>query len=184
MKILYLFFLVVPLLWTASPQDEEELELYGIGTLWDDSYKAWIIYSNDEEVEGELELRWIAQWDAWDYSLGDKSGEIKQKWHNDPSQWELRGDNKIVTMKAKWQGDLSEWRISDGTQSLTLSSRYLTHLEEWLVEDKTHGKFEMYTTYQQDPRDWEVVDGLGEDISFEMRMALVFVVMYVSTPKL
>lgn len=163
-----------------------QVELYGIGTSWDDSYKEWILYTADEEVEGELSLRWAANndWSEWDYRIDEESGSIKQKWHNDPSQWELRGGNEIITIKTKWSNDITEWRISTGSINLTLKSKYRNQLEEWELTTKTYGKFEMYTTYENDPRDWEIIDELDEEISLPMKLALMFVVMYNSTPKL
>ncbi len=163
-----------------------QIELYGISARWDDSFKEWIIYTTDEEEEGELSLRWAMRdnWKEWDYRLEEESGSIKMKWDNDPSLWELRGSGEIITMRTKWRGDFTEWRISDGTTNFTLKSKYRTTLEEWKIEDDDYGKFEMYTTYENDVRDWEVIDGLDEDISFSLKMAMVFIVTYHTTPKL
>lgn len=162
-----------------------QTELFGIGATWDDSYKEWIIYTADEKIEGELSLRWMTKndWSEWDYRLEEESGSIKQKWDKDPSQWELRGGNEIITMKTKWSRDFTEWRITTGSKTLTLKSKYKTHLQEWEISDKKYGTFEMYTTYEDDPRDWDIIDELDEDISFHTKMAILFVVMYNSTPK-
>jgi len=160
-------------------------ELFGISTSWDDSYKEWVIYAEDEDVEGELEVRWGGNddWSDWDYRYEDESGSIKQKWNNDISQWELRGGNEIITMKTKWTNDFTEWRISTGSKTFTLVSKYKNNLQEWEVKEKTYGTFEMYTSYENDLRDWDIFDDLDEEITFHTKMAIVFVVMYNSTPK-
>ncbi len=181
-----IIFLLLGLTTSYLYSQDEEIELYGISATWDDSYREWIIYTADEDIEGELELRWGAtdNWKEWEYELEEEYGTIKMKWHNDPSQWEVRGDGEIITMKTKWRGDFTEWRISDGTINLTLRSKFKTHLEEWELSDDKYGKFEMYTTYERDVRDWEIIDELNEEISFPMKMALLFTVMYHTTPKL
>lgn len=163
-----------------------QTELFGISSEWDDSFKEWIIYTDDEDTEGELSKRWLSKndWTEWDYEIGDESGKIKKKWPNDNSFWELRGNGEIVTMRTKWRGDITEWRISDGNETLTLRSKYKTHLEEWEVKEKKFGKFEMFTTYQFDVRDWDIIDELDEEISMSIKIAMVFIVMYHTIPKI
>lgn len=180
------YLLAIIFLLTINYSIYAQVELYGIGTEWDDSYKEWVVYTVDEEIEGELELRWGANddWTEWDYRIEDESGSIKQKWTNDKTQWELRGGNEIITIKTKWSNDITEWRISTGSKTFTLKSKYRNDLQEWELSTNTYGKFQMYTSYENDPRDWEIVDELDEDISIHTKMALVFIVMYNSTPKL
>ncbi len=160
-------------------------ELYGLSTEWDDSFKEWIIYTDDEDVEGELELRWSTRdnWREWDYRIDEETGSIKQKWENDPSQWEVRGGTEIITMRTKWSNDFTEWRISNGSQTFTLVSKYRTQLTEWSIKEKDYGHFQMYTTYDLDTRDWDILDEMSEEISIHTKMAIVFIVMYQSTPK-
>lgn len=180
------YLLSISILFCAIISSHAQIELYGIGTAWDDSYKEWVIYTADEEQEGEIELRWASNdnWSEWDYRLEDESGSIKQKWNDDPSHWELRGGNEIITIKTKWRNDYTEWRITTGTKTFTIQSKYRTHLEEWELKEKTYGKFEMYTVYERDPRDWEIIDELDEEISFHTKMAMLFIVMYNGTPRI
>ncbi len=163
-----------------------QFELFGIGTKWDDSFKEWTIFTSDEDVEGDLSIRWITKndWKEWDYRLEDESGSIKMKFHNDPSKWEVRGGGEIISMQTKWRGDNTEWRITDGSVTLTIKSKYRTNLEEWEIQENKYGAFEMYTTYENDIRDWEIIDELSDEISFHFKMALLFVVAYNSTPKI
>lgn len=159
--------------------------LYSIGTQWDDSFKEWTIYTTDEDEEGDLTVRWAAKNDylVWDYRIGEESGSIQQKWLKNPSFWELRGGNEIVTMQMKWTGDITEWRIKSGNEIFTLSSKYKNNLEEWSIQKTKLGHFQMYTSYEGDPRDWEIVDELAEEISIHIKMAMTFIVLYHSTPK-
>ncbi len=158
---------------------------FGISSREDDSFADWIVFTDVEDEEGEITRRWRFgdDWSEWDYNIGEYSGTIKMKWKDDPSQWEVRGDGDIVNIRTKWRGDYSEWRLSDGTHTLTLISKYRNVNEEWFVREKTYGKFQMYTLYEGDRRDWEVIDELDENVSFAMRTALVFIVMYHGTPK-
>ncbi|MGK0387422.1 MAG: hypothetical protein ACI94Y_000148 [Maribacter sp.] len=180
------YLLSISILFFVIISSYAQIELYGISTAWDDSYKEWVIYTTDEEQEGEIELRWASKddWSEWDYRLDEESGSIKQKWNNDPSQWELRGGNEIITMRTKWSNDFTEWRISAGGETFTLKSKYRNQLEEWELQGDTYGKFEMYTTYENDPRDWEIIDELDEEVSFHIKMAMLFIVMYHGTPKI
>ena len=182
MKNTILIFILGFLSWHGIAQ----VELFGIGTKWDDSFKEWNVYTADEEIDGELSLRWLNKndWKEWDYRLEDESGSIKMKFFNDPSKWEVRGGGEIITMQTKWKGDFTEWRISDGTINLTLKSKYKTNLEEWELQEDKYGAFEMYTTYENDIRDWEIIDELNEEISIHLKMALLFIVSFNSTPKI
>ncbi len=163
----------------------QDFPLYGISTQWDNSFKEWYIYTEDEEEEGELFIRWkfTNDWSEWDYELNDESGAIKTKFPRDLSQWELRGNNQIVTMKTRWMNDFTEWKIGDGTVDLILESRFTNQLEEWEVDDKTYGSLKIYTVYEGDLRDWAIEDNLSEEVSFEIKMAILFTVIYQSTPK-
>ena len=164
-----------------------------VSSRWGDSFVEWDIYSapasedEDETLYGELKLRWLNfkdDFSEWTYELGDQRGTIRQKWKNDPTQWELRTyEGDIITMKAPWSNDLHEWRITDNTLSLTLKSRWTNQLDEWLVDDPQRGRFYLYTLHSGDPRDWAVEDKMNEEISEPMKMALIFLVIFHTTPK-
>jgi hypothetical protein len=171
-----------------------------VSTRWNDSFVEWDIYASEGQDEaestdppeevlyGELKLRWLNVRDdfsEWTYELNGERGTIKQKWKNDPTQWELRtytGD--VVTMRASWSNDFSEWRLTNNSFSLTLGSRWKNRLDEWLTDDPNRGKFYIYTLREQDPRDWAVEDNLSEEVNEPMKMALIFLAIYHSTPKL
>lgn len=170
-----------------------------VSSRWSNSFVEWDIYSPadsasyssdaapQEELYGELKLRWLNVSDdfsEWTYELGGQRGTIRQKWKNDPTQWELRTyEGDVVTMRASWANDLSEWRVTDNTITLQLHSRWKTQLDEWLVDDSEHGRFYLYTLREGDPRDWAVEDKLDESAGDPIKMALIFLAIFHSTPK-
>ena len=159
--------------------------LTGVATRYTDSFVEWQFFTEDEE-EGELKLTWQFReddWTEWDYRTGEIFGDIKMKWKDQPDEWELRGDNKIVTAKTIWRGDFHEWRISDGSHSLTLKTKWGNIWDEWELRDTRNGKFTMYTNWERDPRDWVIVDEMNEDVPFETKMMMMFVVIFNSSPR-
>ena len=157
-----------------------------IATNWSDDFRDWTIYTDEEDVEGSLTMRWQQQmdWTEWDYRLGEESGTIKLKWKNDPSQWEIRGGGKIISARMVWNNDIHEWRISDGTTRLTLKALYNNNLNDWEIkESKENGTFELYMEWQNDPREWTIVDELNEDINIHFKIAIAFVALFQTIPK-
>lgn len=157
--------------------------LTGIATYYDDSFREWILFTEYEGEEGELELRWEDNWSEWDYRLGEDFGTIKLKWRDRPDEWELRGNNKIVSARTLWRGNFREWRITDNSVTLTLRSRYSNQTDEWELRNSSHGDYRMVTNWERDPRDWMIEDGLDAEVSFEMRMMLAFIVVFHSSPR-
>lgn len=172
------------LAWQARAQ-----YLVGLSSYYDDSFVEWRFYADDEssdEAEGTLKLTWQLRkddWTEWEYRIGDTYGTIKMKWRDNPEEWELRGNNSIVSARTVWPGQFDEWRITDNTTTLTLKSKWTNQWDYWLLRSSNNGKFEMYTHYERDPRDWEIVDELDDQVSFEMKLMLMFVTMFNSTPK-
>lgn len=157
--------------------------LTGIATRYNDSFVEWNFYTDLEEEEGELRLRWDNDWSEWDYRLEDNSGSIKLKWKDNPGEWELRGNNRIVSARILWNNDFTEWRITDNSISLTLASKWKNLFDEWKIRESSHGNFEMYTNWERDPRDWTIIDELDDEVSYEMRMMLMFIVVFHSSPR-
>lgn len=173
-------------IWLAGIPCLSAQVLTGTATEWNDSFREWNIYTLQEEIEGDLRLRWTTgdDWTEWNYQLEDHFGSIRIKWRNDPNEWEIRGDNHIVTARTLWSNDPREWRISGpGGRQYTLKCRYGNQTDEWLIADERYGYFGMYTNWEGDPRDWVIVDELQDQVTFPEKMALVFIVLYHSTPK-
>lgn len=171
-----------------------------VSSRWQNSFVEWDIFSSirpeeleegeeaDEEYYGEMKLRWLNVRDdfsEWDYELGGQRGIIRQKWKDDPQQWELRSyTGVVITMRTTWNNDFKEWRVSDNAISLNFRSKWTNQLDEWELRDSKYGNFYLYTLRTRDPRDWAVDDRLSPDISEEMKLALIFVAIFHSTPKM
>lgn len=171
------------LLFTVLPFFIHAQQLTGVATYFDDSFRQWVFYTEWEEEEGGLELRWEDNWGEWDYRLNDDFGTIKLKWPDRPDEWELRGNNRIVTARTLWRGDFKEWRITDGRVTLTLRSRYGNQWDEWELRNSNNGDFRMVTNWEGDPRDWIIEDKLDDEVTFEMKTMLMFIVIFHSSPK-
>lgn len=157
----------------------------GIGTKWDDEFTEWRIYTDDEDLEGEITMRWQMQldWTEWDYHIGDESGSIKMKWKGNPDQWEISGPNELITARTVWKGDSSEWRITNNSQTITLKSRWSNNFNEWSLKYDKYGDFNLITNWENDPREWNIEDDLDEEISVHMKIAILFIVTFHSSPK-
>lgn len=160
--------------------------LTGVATAWNDSFREWNLFTLDEDQEGTLRLRWSSgdDWTEWNYELSDHFGSVRIKWRDNPNEWEIRGDNVIVTARTLWNNDPREWRVSGPKgRQYTLKCRYGNQTDEWSLTDGPSGVFEMYTNWQGDPRDWVIVDELSEEVTLPEKMALVFIVLFHSSPK-
>ena len=159
--------------------------IIGLGVKWADSFGEWEVQTDHEDINGSLQLRWAYRndWTQWDFRLGDTTATIRKKWKDDPGLWEISALGKTVTARTTWRGDFRSWRLDDGKHSFTWKSRYSNILEEWELRESSSGSFSVYTYYKGDPRDWVVMDELDQDVSFAMRLAMIFLTIYHSTPK-
>ncbi len=158
--------------------------LTGFSTKWSDEFTEWDLYTDDEEVVGEVNMTWQFQmdWTKWNFQLEDVRGQIVKPWANDKSNWEVRTFGDIITCRTAWKDDLSEWKITDNDITLVLRTKFSNDPNEWVLRDQNHGFFAIYTTYENDPRDWVILDELDEEVSLSMKMALVFLAIYHSLP--
>ncbi len=180
-----IFRLLVPLGLLLSLQSVRSQDLVGVATKWSDSFREWSLYTWDEDRTGDLYLRWSGRedWTQWDMRLGDTIAEIKLKWQDNPNEWQIRCLGTTAMARTLWNGDFREWRIDDGKHKLVWKSRYANQLDEWQLRDDDDGSFRMYTYWERDPREWVIEDALDDEISYAMRLALIFVAIFHSTPK-
>ena len=159
--------------------------IVGLSTNWADSFSEWTIYTEDEDIAGEMRIQWPLDqdWTEWVFSIGDEIGQIKMKWKDDQNHWELRCQGQVITIRTVWKDDPSRWRITDNTNSFTIVSKWRNLPYEWKLQDAKDGSFEIYMTNEPDPRDWDIYDTLSEDVSLPIKMAMIFVAVYHSTPK-
>ncbi|HMQ48304.1 MAG TPA: hypothetical protein PKA00_12865 [Saprospiraceae bacterium] len=157
--------------------------IVGLAARWNDDFSEWVILTDDETLEGQLNVRWPQQndWGDWQYRLGEAVGTIQLKWANNWNEWEARGDNEIATARTVWNNNFREWRISDSQYTFTLRTRFGNLWDEWEIRSNNAGAFSMATRWEGDPRDWNVWDELPEELPMPTRMLLVFIVMHQST---
>jgi len=170
----------------AFAQDEGHI-LYEMHTKYADAFTEWEILTLDEEVEGELKMRWAFRNDIteWDFNIEDSYGTVKLIFPNGRQKWEIRVGNEVATLHQKWSGDLREWRVTDNEITVNFKTKYGNQPWEWEIkESDRYGKFKVYTQYEGDPRDWIIQDELDPDqVSLAMRMGMVFVAMVSVIPK-
>ena len=159
--------------------------IIGIGTKYNDSYREWQITTDDDDIRGELWMRWSFRndWTEWDLRLGDASASIRRKWKDDPNLWEVTCEGVTVNARTAWPGEYQRWKLADGTNQYTWQSRYGNSFGEWILDDAPSGSFSVYNYWEGDPREWVVVDELPEDVSLAMRLAMIFLAVHVSSPK-
>lgn len=162
-------------------------DMIGIGSVWNDSFREWEIYTGNDWRTGTLDLRWNLpgreDWTEWDFRLGDTTAQIRLKWSDDPNLWEIKCLGVTVTARTAWNNDFRQWRLSDGTHRINWQSRYGNVRDEWIMREDALGHFTVYTYYEGDPRDWVIVDELKEDVSYAMRVAMIFIAVFNSVPK-
>lgn len=180
MRLFKTFILV--LLFLSGSLHAQTIE--GIGTKWIDEYTEWELFSEDDGVFGEIKMTWLAQlnWREWNYTIGEDRGTIKRPWADDKSQWEVRSFGDVITCRTAWNNDLTEWKITNNEITLHLRTRYRNNYNEWELRDDNHGFFAIYTTWENDAREWTIIDELDDDISITMKMALIFMAVYHSLP--
>jgi hypothetical protein len=176
--LLFISFITMSSLMAQTP--------IGIGTRYSNSFREWIITTDDEDVEGELRMRWTFQddWTSWDFELGDAHGTIDQKWEGEPDLWEIKCNGVIVNARTAWKGEFYRWKLSDGTHQFNWQPKFRTSPDEWETEDNKEGFLQMYTYYDGDAREWVIKDELPKDVSVAMRMALIFLALHFSTPRI
>ena len=164
---------------TASAQ-----KILGISTTYSDSFREWIIPTEDDDVIGELRMRWSLQndWTEWDLTVGDIDATIIQKWKEDPNLWEIRCEGYVVTAKTVWRGEFNRWKLSDGKHQINWRSVYNNQLDEWATDNLDDYFFKVYTYREGDPRDWVIEDNLPADVSDAMRIAMIFLTIHFSSP--
>jgi len=149
-----------------------------ISTAWDDRLDEWIIYTDDEEVEGTLEPKWRLGNDisAWEYTLGDlTSGDIKQEWESNPNSWIVitESGDRIVA-KTIWRNDFTEWEIKTNSNSYRFKTEYKGNPNHWLISQSDEEEFHITMDRNYDPRDWFVEDFIEEG-SYDLTITISFI---------
>ncbi len=154
--------------------------------MWSDSFREWEYLTEDEYRSGRLYMRWPSNddWTQWDFRMGDTTAEMRLMWRDNPNEWQIRCLGVTVSALTVWPNQFNEWRLQDDTHRLVIKTRFGNLIDQWELRSDTHGTFNMYTYWENDPRDWVIEDNLDTDISYAMRIALIFIATYHSTPKI
>ena len=160
--------------------------IIGVGTRYSDSFREWIITTDDDEIEGEMRLRWAFRddWTEWDVRIGDLAATIEQKWHDDPNLWEIHCNGVVVNAKTTWPNEFNRWKLTDGKNQINWGTRYVNIRDDWRTDDRDDEDFRVYTYWEGDPREWVVEDNLPTEVSDAMRIAMIFLALHFSTPKI
>ena len=180
-KILLLFSLL-----SNASSDFSAQKIVGLQNVWQDSYREWVIYTDSSDVEGSLSITWelANDWTEWDFEIDEFIGSAKLKYKNDPGFWEFRSVNEIITAKTVWSNDFTEWRLSDGDHIIKLKSKYRDLPIIWYSEGENYGYIDIFMEFEDDPGIWIVEDELDANISPLYRMALIFISLFHSTPRI
>lgn len=160
--------------------------IIGIGSRYNDSFREWQITTDDDDIRGDLRMRWEIRndWTQWDLRIGDSVATIEQKWKDDPNLWEIRCNGVIVNARTAWPNEFTRWKLSDGTNQFNWQTKYANQRGEWLTESTDHGLFQVYNYWEGDPREWVVVDELDDSVSMALKVSMLFLALHFSTPRL
>ncbi len=160
--------------------------MIGIGTRYDDSFREWVISTDDDDTRGEMRMRWAFRndWTEWDVRIGDVSATIERKWKDDPDLWEIRCEGEVVNARTTWSGEFNRWKLSDGQHQINWGTKYFNMRDEWTSGGSGNDVFKVYTYWDGDPREWVIEDGLPQDVSMAMKVAMVFLALHFSTPRI
>ncbi|MBK7344426.1 MAG: hypothetical protein IPJ06_15810 [Saprospiraceae bacterium] len=159
----------------------------GIYAYQADDLREWIILDDEGNEAGTLKMRWSMQYDLafWDYTFGEHTGEIRARWRDNFREWQVQEGSEIITMRQTWKDIPTEWELTnDGDIQVSWLTRWANSPEEWELREKSDlGRFEVFTAYEGDPRDWVIIDELDPNFSVPVRMGMVFIPILLILPK-
>lgn len=181
----YPFWIVILFVFSGiSSLDAQRIAV--VETKFSNTFREWMLYSADEDIRGDLRMRWAMRndWTAWDLQFGDLYASIEQKWEEDPNLWVIQCKGVTVNAKTAWRGDFTRWKLNDGNQQINWQPRYSNQRDEWEMDTQQSKAFTMFTSWSGDFRRWEVADELPDEYSDAMRVAMIFLALHFSTPRI
>ena len=179
------FFAVLGLL-LSLPCSLTAQHIIGLGTRYNDTFNEWVIKTDDEDIEGEMRMRWVFRndWTQWDIRIGDVVATVEQKWKDDPNLWEIRCGDYTLNARTTWPDVFNHWKLNDGKHQYNWGTKYANQRDEWFAGTGNDDDFKVSMYWTDDPRDWVVTDNLPEDVSTAMKLGMIFLAIHFSTPKL
>lgn len=184
--LLFLSIALSSFFWLLNPVSLQAQKIIGIGTRYNDTFREWVITTGDDELRGDLRMRWAFRddWTEWDLQIGELTATIEQKWKDDPNLWEIRCNGEVVNAKTTWPGEFNRWKLTDGKNQFNWGTKYVNERDEWFTDKNDNDFFQVYMYWEGDPREWVVVDELSSDVSMAMRIAMVFLALHFSAPRI
>lgn len=162
-------------------------QIVSMETTWDNDFSQWTIRSiddKDEEIEGDLRMRWSGDWTVWDYRIGEDFGTIKAKWKGNINQWEVNTGASIFTVRTVFNNDLTRWRIKSAKYTFDLELNRRDVAWDWRVDDSDLGFYEVYSEWEGDPNVWSIQDETSASASIHEKVTILFFSVWSSLPKL
>lgn len=187
MKHIFVFFLLLPTYCSA----QYLLEAY---TIYNDTFREWgfISESYDEdangwfESEGSMSLTFANRndWSSWQIELDDIDVECRLKWTNNPNHWVMYTPDDLITIRTVWRNDFRKWKITSRSHTISIKSKYANQSDEWLIDSKSKGSWTMFTDSEGDPREWIIEDDLDTTVDVYHKLAMCFIVLTHSSPRI
>lgn len=166
--------------------------MYDANTLYSDSFADWEIRAeilkNDEWVlvDGNIQLNFEGRndWSSWNIEIEDIDITCRLKWRNNFNHWVIRTQDDLITIRTVWKDDFRKWKITSRSHIISIESKYRNLVDEWELTSKSIGSWKMYTDREGDPRQWIIEDDLNETVNLSHRLAMTFIVLFNSSPKI
>ncbi len=177
-------FIAITLISFAADIQAQDQPFNGISIAWDGDYSEWVLLDGDGNINGSIKTRWVTidSWTEWKWSLNAMEGDIRKKFL-EQKIWEVTGPGGIVTMQPLYGDDPKAWRLTNNDISFIFETKWGNRADEWITRGEDNGVFYIYTAFENDPRDWGIIDDLYEDVPLEFRIAMTFLATYLTSPK-
>lgn len=165
--------------------------MFDANAVYSDSFSEWEIRAEvleDNEwqlVDGSIELNFEGRsdWSSWNFEINDVDIDCRLKWRNNYNHWVIYTPDDLITIRTVWKDDFRKWKITSSSHIISIESKYRNLSDEWELRSKSKGTWKMYTEREGDPRLWIIEDDLIESIDLYHRLAMTFIVLFNSSPK-
>jgi len=152
---------------------------FNISSEYDNSAIEWQIVSLDSldnEILSSVRAKWPNEksWTEWQFDHLEYFWDMSLRYQTNPQHWYLNTDYGTVAIKQKWRNDFTEWTIRYDDIQLKWTTDFGNDISQWYFEDKEYGFMEMWTSYEGDPRDWEIEDQ-APNVPDEMKLAMMLI---------
>ena len=159
-------------------------QFWGMSSVYDDSAVEWTIYSldsQDNEVESSVRAKWPNKkpWTEWQFDHLDYYWDMYMRFQTNPQHWFLDTDEINISIKQKWRNDITEWIIKYDNVRLKWKTDFGNDVTQWYFEDKKLGFMEMWVTYENDTRDWEIEDQ-APNVPDEVKLAMMLITVIIA----